>query len=529
MADLGIFAGGLSRGIQSGVQLRTQRQAADLNRERFDLQKEEFLASKEQAEAELKLKQQFMDKIGALKIGQQGMQQAKDLEKAGSFATNLRWLSTMPKSVRAGQVDAFVSKMQQSGVQVAPNFVSMLKQGSMEDLKPFIDNMQQSVAAGELGFNQLMQTIGDPSATADAVINSQKDTANPGGALNRQISGLRSQIEQVNQLQLQAETAGFNDTAEGLRSTQSMLQKRVDNLIKFMPSQLSGPTQEAVALTGVSAENLTPQDLATARLTGRQQDVQQAAATTAATTQARLGVERQFSQQEQVSPAVSAAIGVPGLTKGQAQQAGISEPQSPQDERELGAAFEGFNNVLTTTNQVFDLVEGNPDIVGASGSISRIADTARTQAMQIASSTGIPVNASTDPSAYKDELQRIGVQNEQLQAAFIDLAFAAAIASGQTGKGISDTDVTRFLRTIGAGAGTKEGLQQAMMGFLERADNSYRSKAKTKIGIEPPKTPYGMSLKEIGQITPEQFQSMAPSDQRALRMRIDFLDKRKAR
>lgn len=94
---------------------------------------------------------------------------------------------------------------------------------------------------------------------------------------------------------------------------------------------------------------------------------------------------------------------------------------------------------------------------------------------------GIDVTASYDKADYKDVLSTIDIRSRDragIESAIVNLAFTAALASGQSGKSVSDRDVKRFLTEIGAGQIDDGNFAFVLDKFTDRLQRNYRIRHK---------------------------------------------------
>ena len=144
---------------------------------------------------------------------------------------------------------------------------------------------------------------------------------------------------------------------------------------------------------------------------------------------------------------------------------------------------------LGVIDDITKQVRGKPELLSASGWLTRTADTVLAQAEGLAALTGVNLSASRDPGSYAEEFRKIGgpaAQSAQLQSAIVNLSYAAAAASGQTGRDVTDKDVARFVREIGANTGSPDTFIAVLDALKQRLDRNYRIRAEETEGKTPP-------------------------------------------
>lgn len=162
--------------------------------------------------------------------------------------------------------------------------------------------------------------------------------------------------------------------------------------------------------------------------------------------------------------------------------------------------------VESMTQQVVALDEqlagANADqTVGIVGSSARVFNDLATQAGAVLRATGIEApEGLRNVTQYQDTFRSLGVQNAQLQSALLDLAYATA-QSREPGR-LTEADIDRSLRTIGANLQDPLAMRQVLRGAVDRATRDYRAFEKTMLDA------YGDNLN----LQPGQFPEISPID-----------------
>lgn len=150
--------------------------------------------------------------------------------------------------------------------------------------------------------------------------------------------------------------------------------------------------------------------------------------------------------------------------------------RTKKEAEELRAADIATRQSQATIQDIIERVEGNPELISAAGAISRGAETLASQIDGLAKLSGIDIDASRNVSDYTDILNSFegeAIKSAEIQSAVVNLAFSAAASSGQTGRAVSDRDVERFMREIGASTGSPETFVAVLKSFGERLQRNF--------------------------------------------------------
>lgn len=139
------------------------------------------------------------------------------------------------------------------------------------------------------------------------------------------------------------------------------------------------------------------------------------------------------------------------------------------------AAVKTFNN---TVGRIAELVTQNPDLNTAVATGAGIVSGLLQEASAAATALGIPKSV-IDPASYQATFREMGVEDAALQSLIVSAAFQAAQASGQSGKDISNRDVERFVKQIGANRSDPtaflRALQETAIGVNDQFKTLYES------------------------------------------------------
>ncbi len=117
--------------------------------------------------------------------------------------------------------------------------------------------------------------------------------------------------------------------------------------------------------------------------------------------------------------------------------------------------------------------------IGAHGDVSRAIGSLVSQATQFARSMGVKIKAKRSISTHKKLLDRlIGPAPEAaiIKSNVLNLAYALAAVSGQRGKDVSDNDVVRFIKILGANTGDPDQFRAVLKQVFGILDQNHRIK-----------------------------------------------------
>lgn len=209
-----------------------------------------------------------------------------------------------------------------------------------------------------------------------------------------------------------------------------------------------------------------------------------------------------------------------------------TDPQKGAEEQQLRSAASGTVQAIATANDLVQLVRSNETIIGKPGAFFRITNELAQAATGIAAGLGIEfegnVEELTDPGRYDfSGIRGTAIQNEVFRAGITALAYAAAAASGQTGKSVSNEDVQRFINQIGGSTSDPVGFEATIRSFANRLARNFSINmqasglnlpALDQMVLDALDTFSDPSLERARQVPG--FDDLAPEDQKAV---SDFL------
>lgn len=164
---------------------------------------------------------------------------------------------------------------------------------------------------------------------------------------------------------------------------------------------------------------------------------------------------------------------------GSAEDLGIGNAEARQM-RDTEVAARSF---VATANDAIQLLNEEPNINTFAARSASIVNNLQQEGKAIANSLGIGFDeAVLDPSAYGEQFDQLGIQNQRMRSLVTSLAFQAAAASGQSGRDVSNADVARFVNEVGASAADPRAFAQTLLDVAGRTDRRFRIDYETRLG-----------------------------------------------
>jgi len=242
----------------------------------------------------------------------------------------------------------------------------------------------------------------------------------------------------------------------------------------------------------------------------------------------RTQVNIQEDPDELAPPQIGQIYGIENATMSDLANANIFVPKDNKTLRELIPANTAYKGLVTSGTTALDVLRKNPDVAPIGG-LSEFWEGVESQATALARLANINVSeVNLESEVIQNEVEKLAGANRELQATMKSMAYASAIAKGQTGQGLSDKDVANEIQQIGGDAKTSEGMQRAIMAFMERTESEYRARISNTLSKEPPKSAYSMNSDELVQFIEQAggFENLPSADQQIVRVRAKFLKQR---
>lgn len=167
---------------------------------------------------------------------------------------------------------------------------------------------------------------------------------------------------------------------------------------------------------------------------------------------------------------------------------GLSRSDRSKGLKELRDARIATRQAIGTAEDIDQTLEEEGDrVLSAAGGIARATASIAAQVSAVVGIADAELAERLDPSRYSETFQEIGglaAQSAELQSAIVNLAFAAAASSGQSGRDVSDRDVARFIREIGAGTASADTFRATLRSFARRLDRNLRIRTEETAGAD---------------------------------------------
>lgn len=148
-------------------------------------------------------------------------------------------------------------------------------------------------------------------------------------------------------------------------------------------------------------------------------------------------------------------------------------------------------NAITNAYRLQDLIREDPDALTATGRMVSIARAMANEAEAVARTFGVEIpEGLNDAARYASTFETLGVDNARARGMITNLAYTAAAANGQTGRGVSDRDVKRFIERIGGGYMDPQARDAVLDDFIEEIAEAY----KVRHSVINPDNPYTGTL-----------------------------------
>lgn len=175
-------------------------------------------------------------------------------------------------------------------------------------------------------------------------------------------------------------------------------------------------------------------------------------------------------------------------------------------------------SLVATAQDAIDLLRKNPNANTMTAGVARFANDLQQEATAFASNMGLDIEeGALDPSNYEGEFQELGIENAQMKSLLTSLAFQAAAASGQTGRSVSDRDVQRFIKEVGAQNADPMAFAQTLRDVANRAVRRFQTnyEVRTRGMDDAPPTP-DIQVPEVPELDQESQIPSFSSEQEAM-------------
>ena len=140
---------------------------------------------------------------------------------------------------------------------------------------------------------------------------------------------------------------------------------------------------------------------------------------------------------------------------------------------------------LDTTEEALTLLEETPDINTFTARAAATVNNLQQEALAVGRALGVDIDeALIMPEQYEGTFDDLGIENQRMRSMITSLAFQAAAASGQTGREVSDKDVTRFIQEIGASAADPRAFSKTLKDVANRSIKKVQNQYRVKLNEE---------------------------------------------
>lgn len=157
--------------------------------------------------------------------------------------------------------------------------------------------------------------------------------------------------------------------------------------------------------------------------------------------------------------------------------------------RDLANSEIATRTAIKQTQRLRDLLADDPDALTATGRAISISRAIANEAEAVARTFGVEIpEGLNDAARYVSTFEELGVDNARARGMLTNLAYAAAAASGQEGRSVSDRDVKRFLQRIGGGYIDPQARVAVLDDFAEEIADAFKIRRSVTLG--PDAEPY---------------------------------------
>lgn len=156
---------------------------------------------------------------------------------------------------------------------------------------------------------------------------------------------------------------------------------------------------------------------------------------------------------------------------------------SPQERRTIQDQQIAASNFVSTARDTLQLIQQNPDANTLVGNIASFVNNLQAEAKAAGRAAGFEFEEDIlDPSRYEQTFDDLGILNDRLKSLFVSLSFQAAMASGQSGRSVSDRDVERFLRQVGEQSSDPRALAAVLTDIATRTVRNFKEGYRVRTG-----------------------------------------------
>lgn len=190
--------------------------------------------------------------------------------------------------------------------------------------------------------------------------------------------------------------------------------------------------------------------------------------------------EGRLSDAKQIQEQIKALGDPAGVSAGATigKQADIDKQKLAMDEVVIAQT-----NINQTSKDVLaKIAEGGEGAVNFAGDVSRGIEFLSSGITGVANNLGVDISkfesGESAQTRYEraDKILKSANVSAEIKSALTDLAYSAAAANGQEGRGVSDKDFENNLKQLGAGTGGANTFQNTLVSFVNRSNRKFENR-----------------------------------------------------
>ena len=184
---------------------------------------------------------------------------------------------------------------------------------------------------------------------------------------------------------------------------------------------------------------------------------------------------------------------------------------------ELATSEINTRNAINAINSSLQFFSENPDANTIVSSIAAFTNEVKAEfraAFRALGKGTIEDPGVLDIATYDSDWERLGIDNKVMQSKFLDLAYVIAAARGQTGRALSDKDISRFIEIIGSDSANFPTVAAVLTDVKKRLAEEYAIKHNVMAGIYEGinEVPDDFLLSPIGEAETGEGENVSPFD-----------------
>lgn len=136
-------------------------------------------------------------------------------------------------------------------------------------------------------------------------------------------------------------------------------------------------------------------------------------------------------------------------------------------------------NFISAAKDALGLLKSNKDANTYFARFAQLTGDVQAEASAFANNLGIPFDPGIlDVSKYQGTWNDLKIKSAEMESVIVSLAFKAAAAADQKGNGVSEKDIQRFIKEIGAHNANPAAFTQTLMDVARRTDREFKESYK---------------------------------------------------